>query len=123
MVWYPSVEVVIKANKRAVRNDKHRHKLRRSTKAISSLIDSIRESESMGLAYQSARFMKELVHLHAFDGGNHRTAYSIAALFLIKNGIDLRTVPSSISYPFAKAIDAKNTAEVEAWILENMLEL
>lgn len=123
MVWYPSVEVIIKANKTAVRSDKHRHKLLRSTRAIQSPVSSIKESESMGLTYQAARFMKELLHLHAFDGGNHRTAYSIATLFLIENGVRIRTVPSSISYPFAKAIDLKTVSEIQTWITENMVEL
>ena len=122
MVWYPTIEDVIKANKRAVRKDRHLHKVIRSTKAIQSLIDSIKESELMGLTYQAARLMRELVLLHAFDGGNHRTAYSMANLFLIENGIRVRTVPSLISYPFTKGIASKNVVEIEAWILENMIE-
>jgi prophage maintenance system killer protein len=122
MVWYPTIEDVIKANKRAVRKDRHPHKIIRSVRAIQSLIGNIMESESGGLTLQAARFMVELILLHAFDGGNHRTAYSIANLFLVKNGIKIRTVPSSISYPFIKQIANKNVVEIQAWILENMIE-
>jgi len=69
MVWYPSVEDVIKANKTVVRNEKHPHRLRRSVEAIQSLINSIKKSESMGLTYQAGRFMKELTILHALTEG------------------------------------------------------
>lgn len=121
MVWYPTFDNVIYANKRAVRNDKHLHKLRRSTKAIQSLIDDIKTCESLGLPYRAARFLKELVYLHAFDGGNHRTAYSIASLFLIENGVRVRSVPSSASYGFVKQIGKKDISEIQEWILENMI--
>lgn len=122
MVWYPSVADIVSANKKAVSKDKHRHKLLRSTEAIQGLVDRIKLSEQMGLTFQAARFMKELVLLHAFDGGNHRTAYSITNLFLIENGITVSTVPSSISYPFVKAIAGRNIGEVQAWIIKNMVE-
>jgi prophage maintenance system killer protein len=94
----------------------------RSTKAIQSLIDDVKKSESMGFTYQAARFMKEFVLLHAFDGGNHRTAYSMANLFLIENDVPVRTVHSSISIPFTKGITSKNVVEIQAWIIENMIE-
>jgi prophage maintenance system killer protein len=97
--------------------------LRRSAKAIQSLIADIKTSESLGLTYQAARFLKELLHLHAFDGGNHRTAYAVTNLFLIENGIMVRTVPPTISYRFVRAIQAKDVNEVQAWMLENMVEL
>ena len=66
MSWYPTVDDIIKANKRSVRDGKHSHKLLRSVEAIESLIDSIKESTSMGLTYQAARVMKEIVTLYAF---------------------------------------------------------
>jgi len=121
MVWYPTVEDIIKANKRAVRDDRLPHKLRRSPDAIQSLISTIKESASMGLTYQAARFMKEIVTLHAFDGGNHRTAYSIANLFLIQNGVTVRFVSSNVSYDFAKSIGARNLGDVQEWIEQNMV--
>jgi prophage maintenance system killer protein len=122
MVLYPTVDDIIKANKRAVRKDKHSHKLLRSVAAIQSLIDSIKNSASMGLTYQAARFMKEIVTpLHAFDGGNHRTAYSIANLFLIENGMSVRFVPETVSYAFAKAIGSKDVREVQEWIEQYMV--
>jgi prophage maintenance system killer protein len=121
MVWYPTVDDVISANKIIVRKEKHAHRLRRSTKAIQSLIDDIKTRESLGLTYLAARFLKELVHLHAFDGGNHRTAYAITNLFLIQNGIRVRTVPPAISYKFVRTIQAKDVNEVQAWMLENIV--
>ena len=123
MVWYPTVDIIVNANKVAVRKDKHPHKLIRSVESIQSLIDSIKESESMDLTYQAARFMKELVYLHAFDGGNHRTAYSITILFLTQNEMQVRTVSPSIAYAFAKMIGTKSIGEVQAWILGNMIVL
>ena len=62
--------------------------------------------------------MKELVYLHAFDGGNHRTAYSIASMFLIENGVRVRSVPSSVSYGFVKQIDRRSISDVQAWIVK-----
>jgi prophage maintenance system killer protein len=106
-----------------VRKDKHADRLHRSAKAIQSLVEDIKASESLGLTYQAARFLKELLHLHAFDGGNHRTAYTITNLFLIQNGIRVRTVPPTISYKFVRGIQAKGVNEVQAWMLENMVEL
>ncbi|MGD0175584.1 MAG: Fic family protein [Candidatus Bathyarchaeia archaeon] len=122
MVWYPSVEDVIKANKRAVRVDRHPHKLRRSVEAIQSLIDSIKDSEPKGFTYQSARFMKQLTVLHAFDGGNHRTAYSIANLFLIENGVEVRAVSPSLSYAFVKGITSKTISEIQQWMEQYMIQ-
>ena len=121
MVWYPSVGDVIKANKRALLKDEHPHKVLRSDEAIQSLIDSIKESELMGITYQAARFMKELVLLHAFDGGNHRTAYSMANLFLIENGMTVRAVPSEVSYSFAEVIATTEIREVQEWIEQNLI--
>jgi death-on-curing family protein len=116
MVWYPSVEDVIKANKKVVRKSKHAHKMLRSANAIQSLIDSVKESAWMGMTYQAARFMKDIVALHAFDGGNHRTGYSIAILFLMQNGVVVHFVSETIAYPFTQAIGSKNLREVQDWI-------
>jgi len=121
MVWYPTAEDVVKANKRVVRNDKHPHKLLRSVPAIQSLIVSIMESESMGLTYQVARFMKEFVYLHPFDGGNHRTAYTVATLFLIENEIAVRSVPVTVSYTFVRDLPKKSIKEIQEWIQEHMI--
>jgi prophage maintenance system killer protein len=121
MIWYPTVEDVIKANKRAMHKDKHPHKLLRSTDAIQALIDSIKGSVSMGLTHQAARFMKEVVTLHAFDGGNHRTAYSVANLFLIENGVTVRFVSPDISYAFAKSIGTRDLRQVQEWIEKHMV--
>jgi prophage maintenance system killer protein len=76
MTWYPSVEDVIDANITVldVGADKHPHKLLVVPESIQSVIDRVVEAESKGLTYQAALLMKELVNLHAFDGGNHRTA-------------------------------------------------
>ena len=75
----------------------------------------------MGLTYQAARFMKEIVTLHAFDGGNHRTAYSIANLFLIQNGVSVRFVPETLSYPFVKTVSARVLREVREWIEQHVV--
>ncbi len=116
MVWYPSPDDVIKANVVAVRKDKHKHRLRRSGHSIQATIDSVKKSESLGLTYQAARLMKELTALHAFDGGNHRTAYLIANVFLVKNGIEVKVVSAKISYAFAREIARRRIKEVQEWI-------
>ena len=120
MLWYPSPDEIVKANKIAVRKDKHRDKLLRTVDGIQATIDSVKDSESMGLTYQAALFMKKLTTLHAFDGGNHRTAYSIAILFLIKNGVKVRVVPASVSYGFSKGIASKKVEELQEWIGRHM---
>ena len=74
----------------------------------------------MGLTYQAALFMKDLTTLHAFDGGNHRTAYSIAVLFLIKNGVKVRVVPASVSYGFSKGMSSMAVEKIQKWIERHM---
>jgi death-on-curing family protein len=121
MVWYPSVGDIIKANQKAVRKDKHLHKLLRSADSIQAMIDSIRESVQMELTYQAARFMKDIVMLHAFDGGNHRTGYAIAILFLIENGVAVHFVSETVSYPFTQSIGAMNLKDIQEWIERYMV--
>ncbi len=121
MVWFPSADDVIKANVVAVRKDKHKHRLRRSSHSIQATIDSVKKSEPLGLTYQAARFMKELTALHAFDGGNHRTAYLTANVFLVKNGIEVKVVSGKISYAFAREIGRKRIEEVQEWIEKHLV--
>lgn len=121
MVWYPSAEDIVRANKIVVRQDKHSHKLRRSLDAIRATIQRVEHSEHKGLSYQAALLMKEFTMLHAFDGGNHRTAYSVAILFLIENGAKVRVVPASLSYAFSKRIATKQVEEIQDWIESYML--
>jgi fido (protein-threonine AMPylation protein) len=80
MVVYPTATGIIEANRiaLALTKDKHPHKLRGSTQGIQSLIDDIKKSEDGDLTYQAARFMKEIVVMHPFDGANHRTSYLVA---------------------------------------------
>jgi prophage maintenance system killer protein len=121
MVWYPSPTDVIKANRIAMRKNRHPHRMRRSVSAIQATIDRIGLSESKGLTYQAARFMRELTVLHAFDGGNHRTAFAIATLFLIENGTSVRTVPPTVSYAFARGLGSKEIEEIQKWIERHMM--
>jgi len=121
MVWYPTPEDVISSNKIVMRSDKHRHRLLRSIGAIQAKIDAIQESEHMGLTYQAARFMQDLTVLHAFDGGNHRTAYAITSLFLIQNGMTVNIVRADISYSFVKNIAKKEVQEVQKWIERHLV--
>ena len=122
MVWYQSPTDVIKTNKIAVRKNKHPYKLLRSIEAIQAAIESVKKSESKGLTYQAARFMKELTTLHAFDGGNDRTAYSIANLFLLENGASVRIVSASLSHAFVKGIARKEIEDVREWIEQCLVQ-
>lgn len=124
MVWYPTVDDIIEVNKLALEEsqDKHPHRLRRSRESLQSTIDRVKEEEGRGLTYQAGRFMKDVLGLHAFDNANHRTAYELARIFLKKNGIKAIKVPVEIAEPFTKSLAAKTIQEVEAWILECMVE-
>jgi prophage maintenance system killer protein len=97
MVWYPSVDDIICANEIALdlTSDKHPSRLRRSRDSIQVLIDRVISEEAKGLNYQAALLLWGLADLHAFDGGNHRTAYVSAKTFLFKNGKRLRAYPKS----------------------------
>jgi prophage maintenance system killer protein len=123
MVWYPSVDDIIDTNKVALikGNDRHPHRLRGTRQAIQSVIRRVIAAESRGLPYQTALLMKEILQLHVFDGGNHRTAYNTAELFLTRNGVSVKDVPAPLAYEHIKAVPEKALEEIEAWIVANML--
>lgn len=118
MVWYPSVDDVIDANITALElsGDRHPPKLRRSRKAIEALIEEVKSEEARSLTYQAAKLMRGLVHLHAFDSGNHRTAYAVAKMLLRRNGRHFRVEKLEQAYPFIKNIRNKTIEEVKEWI-------
>jgi prophage maintenance system killer protein len=109
MTWYPSVEDIIDANIIALdmSTDKHPHKLLVTPRAIQSVIDRVIETENKGPTCQAAYLMKELVNLHAFDGGNHRTAYLVAKIFLRRNGKRLTVDRIDMAYLFISQIETK----------------
>ena len=125
MVWYPTVDDAIEVNKLALEEskDKHPHRLRRSRESLQGVVDRVKEDEWHGLTYQAARFMRDILTLHAFDNANHRTAYTTAYIFLKENGVNVRTVPVGVAESFTMSLPAKTIQEVEAWILENMVKL
>jgi len=118
MVWYPTVDDVICSNEIALdlTSDKHPSKLLRSRDSIRALIDRIVSEEAKGLTYQAALLMKGLADLHAFDGGNHRTAYLSAKTFLFMNGVKLRIGRWETAYPFIKNIESRPIEEIQRWI-------
>jgi prophage maintenance system killer protein len=124
MVYYPTATEVIEANKIAlnVTRDKHPHKLTGSAKGIQHLIDDIGRDEKKGLTYQAARFLKELVTYHAFDGGNHRTSYLVTLLFLVNNGQAIRSQPARVMDEFIEDVQAKPIEEVHEWIQRHMVK-
>jgi len=118
MTWYPSVEDVIDANITVldISADKHPHKLLVMPQAIQSVIDRMIEIENKGLTCQAAYLMKELANLHAFDGGNHRTAYLVAKMFLRRNDKRLTVDRLDSAYLFISHIETKTIEQVQDWI-------
>jgi prophage maintenance system killer protein len=123
MVWYPTPDDIILLDRLALREsrDKHPFKLLGTREGLQSMIDRIKEVERMGLSFQAARFMKDILLLHAFDGGNHRTAYMTAYNFLKMNGMEIRVVKRTIAEPFVKSLPEKSYEQIQTWILENMV--
>ena len=118
MTWYPSVEDVIDANITVldISANKHPHKLLVIPQAIQSVIDRMIEIENKGLTCQAAYLMKELANLHAFDGGNHRTAYLVAKMFLRRNDKRLTVDRLDSAYLFISHIETKTIEQVQDWI-------
>ena len=75
------------------------------------------------MSFQAARFMKDILLLHAFDGGNHRTAYMTAYNFLKMNGMEIRVVKRTTAEPFVKSLPEKSYEQIQTWILENMVAI
>ena len=123
MVWYPSTDDIVDTNKMILLkgHDKHPHRLRGTRQGIQSLINRVMAAESRGLSYQTALLMKEILRMHVFDGGNHRTAYDTAELFLTQNGISVKDVPAPLAYEHIRAVPEKTVEEIETWIVANML--
>jgi len=118
MTWYPSVDTVIRANKRALAEggDRHPHKLIRSRQAIQTVIDETRMMGRAGLIGQAAHLMLKLVLLHAFAGGNHRTAYLVVKMFLRNNGKRLEIESYEDAYSFITHLENKTLEEIQEWI-------
>ena len=123
MVYYPAAPDIVEANKiaLAITKDKHPHKLIGVLNGIQYLIDEIKKEEDNGLTYQAARFMKQIVLLHPFDGGNNRTAYLVTLLFLTRNGMKLKKEQPKAVDEFMKGIRTKEIEEVQGWIEQFMV--
>jgi len=118
MVWYPSVDDVVCTNEIVLdlTRDRHPSKLIRSREAIQSVINKVMREERRGVVYQAALLMKGLASLHAFDGGNHRTAYIVAKTFLWMNSKRLKIDRWELAYPFIKNVQARTIEEIQEWI-------
>jgi len=118
MVWYPSVDDTICTNIEVLdlTGDKHPHKLLGSREGIQAIIDKVKQQEDSSLTYQAARLLKELAGRHFFAGANHRTAYVVAKMFLIRNNRQLRVNSFEDAYPFIKNIETRDVEEIQRWI-------
>ena len=118
MVWYPSVDDVVYANYIALSlgDDKHPHRLRRSRESIEAVLDRVVQAEREGITRQAAMLMKGLAELHAFDGGNHRTAFVVAAVFLRQNGRRMRIERFGDAYAFISHLEHKSIVQIQEWI-------
>jgi hypothetical protein len=119
MTWYPSVDDIVFTNFAVISvdlDDKHPHQLLGSPEGIQAIIKRVRGSEARGLTYQAAQLMSELVKLHPFAGGNHRTAHITACVFLKQNGRHPRVERFKDGYPFIKDIRNKTIEQVQEWM-------
>jgi prophage maintenance system killer protein len=118
MVWYPSVDDVVCTNIEVLdlTGDRHPHKLLSSREGIQAIIDEVKRQEDNGLTYQAAHLLKDLAGRHFFAGANHRTAYVVAKMFLVRNGRQLRVDSFEDAYPFIKNVEARNIEEIRRWI-------
>lgn len=117
-MWYPSVEDVVYSNFTALSlgGDKHPHRLRRSRDSIQVVLDRVKETEGQGITYQAAMLLKEIVGLHAFASGNHRAAFVVACLFLMRNGRRMRIERFGDAYAFIRDVETKNLTQIQEWI-------
>jgi prophage maintenance system killer protein len=118
-VWYPSVDDIIFTNFGVVSlglDDKHPHRLLTRPNSIQAVLDHVRESEAQGVTYQAAQLMSELVKLHPFAGGNHRTAYIAACVFLKRNGRQPRVERFKDGYVFIKDLQNKTVQQIREWL-------
>lgn len=118
LVGYPSVDDVIDANILSLdlSRDKHPPRLLGSREGIQAILNEAKAAEERGLSYQAALLMKRLVYRQFFDGGNHRTAYAIAKMFLRRNGRSLSVARFEQAYQFIRGIDGKDIDEIQQWI-------
>lgn len=96
--------------------DKHPHKMLGSTSGIQALLDNMKTKENEGVSYQAALLMKALVIAHIFGGANHRTAYGIAKMFLMRNGRKLRINDFNAACPFISHIGTETIEDIQEWI-------
>ena len=96
--------------------NRHPHRLLGSREGLQAVIEEVRREEARGLTYQAALLMKELAGLHAFAGGNHRTAYATAKSFLLRNGRHIRVKDFLDAYLFVKNIEYRSLDEIQQWI-------
>jgi len=118
VVWYPTVDDVICTNNEVLdlTGDKHPHKLLGSREGVQAVIDKVRQAENQGLTTQAAMFMKEFAYLQLFAGGNHRTGYMVAKIFLLRNNKRLRVDGLNLAYTFIKNVDTRGISEIQRWI-------
>jgi len=119
MVWYPSVDDIVFTNFAVMSvdlDDKHPHRLQTSPEGIQHIIDHMRESEGLGLTYQAAQLMSELVRFHPFAGGDRRTAHIVACVFLKKNGRRPRVERLRNGYAFIKDLGNKTVEQIQEWL-------
>lgn len=118
MVWYPSVDDVVYSNfiVLSLGDDRHSHRLRRSRESIEAVLYCVAQAEDQGITHQAAVLMKELARLHAFDGGNHRTAFLVAAVFLRQNGRRMKIERFGDAYAFISHLEDKSISQIQEWI-------
>lgn len=87
-IEYPSVDDIIKANKRAIEllraTKAERHKLLVSKNRIEEILDKVREGD-VDVKKKAAILLTELNRQHFFASANKRTSFIVASDFLLAN--------------------------------------
>jgi prophage maintenance system killer protein len=117
-VWYASVDDIIFTNFQVVSlglDDKHPHRLLTRPNSIQAVLDHVRESQAQGVTYQAATHVRTF-RLHPFAGGNHRTAYIAACVFLKRNGRQPRVEHFNDECVFIKDLQNKTVQQIQEWL-------
>jgi death-on-curing family protein len=120
-ILYPTPEEVIEANRRVLQQirvrkaDQHGVLMGKvgKNKILKAIDDS--ESEAGGIYEKAAVLLIGIVRGHAFESGNRRTAYAVAADFLESNGYG---VTNTYDVAVIKGIRSgtHKKAEVASWL-------
>jgi death-on-curing protein len=70
-----------------------------------------------GIFQKAAVYIRNLIGDHAFVDGNKRTAVTVAAIFMSRNGYKLTATPKELEdFAVSIAVDKPGVTEIAAWL-------